>query len=107
MRRAACVCCATIALGGGLQGQDLSPGRRDPAIELLQADAASVPPEFEADVLLRLSQLPKVDKEGRRELLDTAYMRAYAAPEQYRRTTNRQIPADSRQGAQLFANATA
>jgi hypothetical protein len=107
MRRAACVCCATIALGVALQGQDQGPGRRDPTIELLQADAASVPPEFEADVLIRLSQLPKVDKVWRRELLDTAYMRAYAAPEQYRRTTNQQIPADSRQGAQLFANAAA
>jgi len=83
------------------------PARRDQAIEWLQSDAGSVPPEFEADVLIRLSQLPKVDKVWRTELLDTAYLRAYSAPEQYRRTTNQQIPADSRQGAQLFANVTA
>jgi hypothetical protein len=88
-----------------LQGQ--SPPRRDQAIEVLVADAASVPPEFEADVLLRISGLPKVDTEWRRELLDTAYMRAYAAPEQHRRSTTQQLSPDSRQGAQLFANATA
>ena len=52
-------------------------------------------------------QLPKVDKEWRRELLDKAYMRAYGAPEQYRRATTQQVPPDSRQGAQLFAYATA
>lgn len=96
-----------IVFGAGLRGQGQKPTRRDPAIEFLQADAASVPPEFEADVLIRLSQLPKVDKGWRIELLDTAYMRAYAAPEQYRRSTSQQIPPDSRQGAELFANATA
>jgi hypothetical protein len=87
-------------------GQDQRP-RRDATIEFLEADAAAVPPEFESDVLLRLSQLPKVDRAWRHEMLDTAYLRAYAAPEQYRRSTNLQIPADSRQGAQLFAYATA
>jgi len=107
MRRATCVLCATILLGAVLRGQGPGAPRRDPAIELLAADAASVPPEFEADVLLRISQLSKVDKEWRRELLDTAYMRAYAAPEQHRRATTREVPPDSRQGAQVFAYATA
>src|SRR6185369_15645517 len=93
MRRATCVLCATILLGAVLRGQGPGAPRRDPAIELLAADAASVPPEFEADVLLRISQLSKVDKEWRRELLDTAYMRAYAAPEQHRRATTREVPA--------------
>ena len=107
MKRAASLACAVIAFGATLLGQGQYMPRRDQAIELLQADAASVPPEFEADILLRLSSLPKVDKEWRRELLDTAYMRAYAAPEQHRRSTTQQIPPDSRQGAQLFAYATA
>jgi hypothetical protein len=106
MRRTACICCAAILLAATLHGQERQ-ARRDPTIESLQSDAGSVPPEFEADVLIRLSQLPRVDKVWRTELLDTAYMRAYSAPEQYRRTTNQQIPADSRQGAQLFANVTA
>jgi len=106
MRRSACVCCATLTLVTTVTAQDQRP-RRDAAIEFLEADAAGVPPEFEADVLIRLSQLPKVDRTWRREMLDTAYERAYAAPEQYRRSTNQQIPADSRQGAQLFANGTA
>jgi hypothetical protein len=107
MKGAATLACAVIALGTTLLGQGQYMPRRDQAIELLQADAASAPPEFEADILLRLSSLSKVDKEWRRELLDTAYMRAYAAPEQHRRSTTQQIPPDSRQGAQLFASATA
>jgi hypothetical protein len=107
MRRAASLACASIAFGAVLHAQGQYMPRRDQAIELLQADAASVPAEFEADILLRLSGLSKVDKEWRRELLDTAYMRAYAAPEQHRRATTQQIPPDSRQGAQVFANATA
>src|SRR3954464_15604910 len=77
MRRAACVCCATIVLAAGLHGQERL-ARRDPSIQLLQSEAGSVAPEFEADVLIRLSQLPKVDKVWRTEMLDMAYMRAYA-----------------------------
>lgn len=106
MRLAACIFCATMVLVAALHGQERQP-RRDQTIEGVQSEAGSVPPEFEADLLIRLSQLPKVDKSWRAELLDAAYMRAYSAPEQYRRTTNQQIPADSRQGAQLFANVTA
>jgi hypothetical protein len=94
-------------IGTALQGGAQSARTRDPAIELLRADAGSVPPEFEADALLRLSSLPKVDNVWRRELLDDAYMRAYGAPEQYRREATQQIPPDSRQGAQAFAYATA
>ena len=102
MKRALCVCGVLSMIAGlepAVQGQ--SPPRRDQTIELLVADAASVPPEFEADVLLRISSLPKVDKEWRRELPDTAFMRAYAAPEQHRRSTTQEIPPDSPQGAQL------
>ena len=107
MRRTIGVVCAAIVLGATLRAQGSSPPRRDPAIEDLAADAASVPPEFDADVLIRLAGSPKVDSAWRRELLDEAYMRAYAAPEQYRRSSNQQIPPDSRQGAQAFAYATA
>ena len=99
--------CAAIVSGTTLPGQGRFLPRRDQSIEIIQADAASVPPEFEADILLKLSSLVKVDKEWRRELLDTAYMRAYAAPEQHRMATTQQVPPDSRQGAQVFAYATA
>ena len=107
MRRAAALAGAVIVAGGTLIAQGQYVARRDQTIELIQADAASTPPEFEADILLRLSSLSKIDKEWRRELLDTAYMRAYAAPEQHRRATTQQIPPDSRQGALVFAYATA
>jgi hypothetical protein len=103
--RACCALALMLGVEAAVDGQ--SPPRRDQTIEQLVADAASVPPEFEADVLLRLSALPKVDKEWRLELLDTAYLRAYGAPEQHRRATTQQIPPDTRQGAQVFANATA
>ena len=107
MRSACCSLCLIVVLGATALGQSPYVPRRDQTIELLVADAASLAPEFEADALLRISSLPKVDKEWRRELLDTAYMRAYAAPEQHRRATTVQIPPDSRQGAQAFAYATA
>ena len=108
MRFAAGVCAAAIVLGAALHAQTASqPPRHDPAIELLVGDAGSLPPEFNADVLIRLSGSPKVDTAWRRELLDEAFMRAYGAPEQYRRATTGQVPPDSRQGAQVFAYATA
>ena len=109
MRHAAGTLAGLVLLAAPVLAQEQGglPPRRDSSIEMLVADAASLPPEFEADALLRISQLPKVDKAWRLELLDTAYMRAYSAPEQHRRSTNQQIPADSRQGAQLFAYATA
>jgi hypothetical protein len=107
MRLTGCLCGAAMMLGTAFQAQDQPVPRRDPAIELVVADAASLAPEFNADVLIRVSALPRVDKTWRRELLDDAYMRAYGAPEQYRRATTQQIPPDSRQGAQVFAYATA
>jgi hypothetical protein len=96
-----------LVLGVTLQGQTPALPHRDQVIELLAADAASLPPEFNADVLLRLSALPKVDTVWRREMLDEAFFRAYGAPEQYRRATTTQVPPDSRQGALVFAYATA
>lgn len=90
---------------GGIGAQQRPP--HDSAIESLIADANSAPPEFAADALIRISSLPKVDHAWRRELLEDAYMRAYGAPEQYRRSTTTQFPVDSRIGAQVFAYATA
>jgi len=87
-----------LALCGSAGAQD--PPKRDGAIELLVADAYGAPPEFTSDALIRISSLARVDKAWRRELLNEAFMRAYGAPEQYRRTTTQQIPPDSRQGAQ-------
>jgi hypothetical protein len=37
-----------ITVGGALRAQDQAPPRRDPAIEFLQAEAASVAAEFQA-----------------------------------------------------------
>jgi hypothetical protein len=111
MRRAVVLVCAALGLGAVLNaqgpGERRTPPRRDFTIETLVADAAIIPPEFGADALIRISSLPRVDAAWRRELLEDAYMRAYAAPEQYRRATTRQLPSDSRQGAQAFAYATA
>jgi hypothetical protein len=108
MRRAAVLACAVLLCGAtALEGQGPAAQQRDRTIENVVADAASVPPEFEADALLKLSESPKVDKAWRRELLDQAFIRAYGASEQYRRTSTQPIPPESRQGAQVFAYATA
>jgi hypothetical protein len=105
--KAVCVCAAAFALGAVLHAQGPRPPRHDPAIEILAADAASLPPEFNADVLIRLSTLSRVDAAWRREMLDEAFIRAYGAPEQYRRATTTPVPPDSRQGALVFAYPTA
>ena len=77
--------------------------RRDPRSEALVADAMAIPSEFAADALLRIAGSGRVDDpDWRRELLETAYMRAYAAQEPYRRTSVG-IPVDSRQGAMTIA----
>src|SRR3954469_21542364 len=111
MRPALVLLCAALGLGAALQAQSQGEAgtrpRRDFAVEALVANAAIIPPEFGADVLIRISSLPKVDAAWRRELLEDPYMPASAAPEQYRRPTTRQLPADSRQAAQAFAYATA
>ena len=61
-----------------------------------------------ADVMIRLAGSARVaDPAWRRELLDEAFMRAYGAQEQYRRSSGQPIPPDSRQGAQFLAFATA
>ena len=106
------VCAAMVTSEGGVRagGKEWSKGgrpaqdrpRHDPVVETLAADAAGVAPEFAADALIRIASSPRVtDPAWRRELLDEAYMRAYAAQEQYRRSSTQAIPPDSRQGAPL------
>jgi len=76
---------------------------RDPRIDAIVADAESIPNEFASDALLRVAGSGLIDdRVRRRELLEAAYMRAYAAQEPYRRTSVG-IPPDSRQGAMTLA----
>jgi len=80
---------------------------RDPVMAALVVDARAVPPEFSADVLLRLAGSSRVtDREWQRELIEEAYLRAYAAWDAYRVTASSLSP-NSRQGAQVVASDTA
>src|SRR5438105_1277351 len=108
--RIACAACVIAAACGAAivtaRGQPQTPStaartppHRDPRIETLVADAMTIPSEFASDALLRVAGSGRVDDaEWRREMLETAYMRAYAAQEPYRRTSVG-VPADTRQGA--------
>ena len=81
--------------------------RRDPAVEILAADAAGLPPELAADALIRIAASPRVaDNAWKRELLTEAFFHAYGARDGYRRSTPQAIPPDTRQGARIFAYAT-
>ena len=94
-----------FAVSTSIAAQERKP--RDPALEAIAADARTAPPEFAADLLLRLSTSSKVlHPEWRRELLEEAYMLAYGAPEPYRRLAV-SIPIDSRQSATARASDTA
>jgi len=97
-----------VAAAGLVLRADDRPSR-DPRIQELVDATDLVAPEFAADALIRLSGSPRItDRLWRRELLDQAYMRAYGAQAQYRRSAPPgNIPPDSRQGAQLLADATA
>jgi len=84
----------------------VEPAAHDPKIEALVTDAYGAPPEFAADILLRIAGSARVsDPEWKQQLVFEAFLRAYAASESYRRTSSR-IPADSRQGAALAAYQT-
>lgn len=97
--------CAAAVLAAGLHG--LAQGRadgRDRDLRALAVDANNVPSEFSADALIRIAGSGRVtDTAWQRELLDDAFMRAYGAQEQYRRSTTRPLPPDSRQGADRLA----
>jgi hypothetical protein len=80
--------------------------RRDPGLEALATDAASLPPELAADALIRIASSARVtDRSWKRELLDEAFLKAYGARDQYRRGTPQSIQPDTRQNAQLLAYA--
>lgn len=83
--------------------QPLPP--RDARIADLVAEAAAAPAEFSADVLIRAASTGKVDRAWKRELLDGAFMRAYGAQQEYRRTSTLVSP-DTRQGADALASDT-
>jgi hypothetical protein len=84
--------------------EDTSP--RDPEFDALVADAGGLPPELAADALIRLSTSGRATGALRREMLDEAFARAYAAPAAYRRASTQHVPPDTRQGAQQLAYAT-
>jgi hypothetical protein len=60
---------------------------RDPNLQALVSRAASTPPEFAADLLLRIAASPRIADAGwKRELIDEAYIRALSAQESFPRT---------------------
>ena len=79
------------------------PGDRDATLSSIIAEAAGVPPEFSADALIRVAGSAKVvDRSWKRELLDDAFLRAYAAPVDVRRISST-VPPESRQFAEREA----
>jgi hypothetical protein len=87
-----------VVLTAVLAGAAQSRPARAVTIEELMLDAQRVPPEFEADALLRIAQSATLGEGRRRQILIDAFMRAYGAQEAYRRISFG-VPPDSRQGA--------
>lgn len=87
--------------------RDLDASKRDPAIELLVGAAEAAPAEFTSDTLLRLATSSRVPPDWRRELIEQAFIRAYAAQQPYRRSSTQVVSPDSRQGAILLGYSTA
>src|SRR5581483_5582462 len=106
MLRRITVIVALVVMTPSLEGHTDAPPRRDWRIEALVSDAASLPPEFSADTLIRIAGSGRVtDRRWKRELLDEAFMHAYGAVAQYRRTGPR-VPLESRQFAEIEAEDT-
>src|SRR5690349_14816649 len=79
---------------------------QDRRLQTLALDAEGLPSEFASDALIRIAGSGKVtDRRWKRALLDEAFMRAYGAIAQYRRT-GPHVPLDSRQFAQIQAEDT-
>jgi hypothetical protein len=93
------VCAAMVAAAAGLgvRGQEQSSLSSD--FRELVSDARGLPPEFAADALIRLSGSSQVTATMRRELLNEAFMGAYAAYDDYRRSTTAILRPESRQSA--------
>lgn len=101
----ACVVTVAAAATFAVRAQERQePPSRDAAdIIALVDEAGALPPEFAAGAFLRLSESPRISRSLRRELLESAFMRAYGAQEAYRRSSTLVIPPDTRQGSQQFA----
>src|SRR5262249_42932958 len=78
------------------------PRPRDAQIQAAASEAEMLEAEFASDLLLRLSQSPRVDNDWRGALIAQSFMLAYRAQEPYRRSAFG-IPPDSRQGAMSAA----
>jgi hypothetical protein len=101
MRGSTCVVVPALLLMVGSQERAMPP--RDAQIEALVMEASAAPPEFAADVLIRTSESPRIiDSSWKQELLETAFMRAYGAQQDYRRASAA-IPPDTRQAADALA----
>jgi hypothetical protein len=97
------VCAAMVvaAAGPGLRGDEQSSPSFD--FRDLVSDARGLPADFAADALIRLSGSSRLTKEMRHELLDEAFMRAYAVYDDHRRSTTAILRPESRQSAQRLA----
>jgi hypothetical protein len=101
MRGSPCVAVPALLLMFASQERATPP--RDAQIEALVMEASAAPPEFAADVLIRAADSARVIDSGwKRELLETAFMRAYGAQQDYRRGSVPMSP-DTRQGADALA----
>jgi hypothetical protein len=101
MRRSVCVVVPALFLVFGPQERATPP--RDAQLDALVVEASAAPPEFAADVLIRASASPRiVDASWKRELLETAFIRAYGSQQDYRRASA-PISPDTRQGADALA----
>jgi hypothetical protein len=101
------VCAALVAavVSSGLRAQE-GPAFSSRDFRDLLSDVRGLPAEFAADALIRLSGSSRVTKTLRRELLDEAFMDAYAAPDAYRLSTTYILRPESRQSARLLASDT-
>ena len=106
MRPARTMVCAAMAIAAALSVRahaDVTP-RRD--VNDLISEARGLPAEFAADALIRLSGSSRLTPALRRELLDEAFMRAYAAHDPSRRSSTASLQPESRQSAQRLAYET-
>jgi hypothetical protein len=97
----ACAALVVALARFGLYAQE--PATLSVALTDLISDARGLPPEFAADALIRLSGSSQLSPAIRRELLDEAFMRAFAAHDPYRRSTTVSLQPESRQSAQRLA----
>jgi hypothetical protein len=100
-RRLVCAAMVVAASSLGLSGQERPALSSD--FNTLVADARGLPADFSADALIRLSGSSRITPASRRDLLEEAYMRAYATYDDHRRSTTGSLQPESRQSAQRSA----